>query len=133
MPRVRLGGHGGAGLGHFVGQDEGFELQAIGLSVPAFAIQGGPVEDVGQFVDGDPQHHGFEVFGMHIGLHRQIVQDQAWPPASPAGDELPQIQVEARAGVGFAAVRRPVFSRDGRLADDVQLVANQIPASDLPA
>jgi hypothetical protein len=88
---------------------------------------------VGQFVDGVGQHDAYPVLGMHIGPQRQIVQDQTWPPTSPVGDELPQIQIEARAGVGFAALRRSVFRRNLRLAKDVQLVAGQVPASDRSA
>ncbi len=106
-PAHGLGGHGWPGLAHLIGQDEGFELQAVGLRVPAFAVQRGPVQDVGQFVDSVRQHDAFPVLRMHIGLHRQIVQDQTWPPASPTGDEHPQIQVKTRAGVGFAAFRCP--------------------------
>ena len=120
-------------LGHLVGEDEGFKLQAVGHSVSAVAEQGGPIEDVGQFVDRVRQHDGFEVFGMHVSQHRQIVQDQTWPPATLSGNELPQIQIEARAGVGFAAFRCPVFRRDLRLANDVERMASQIPASNRPA
>ena len=54
---IQLGGHRGPRLGHLVGQDKGFELQAVGLSVRTFPVQRGSVEDVGQFVDGDARQH----------------------------------------------------------------------------